>query len=48
MDFWKVIYENVEKKTFISQKTYLYASHREFDSFMTFYFVHIVKGLFCL
>ena len=24
MDFRKVIYENVDKKTFISQQTYLY------------------------
>ena len=24
MDFWKAVYENVEKKTFISQQTYLY------------------------
>ena len=24
MDFWKVIHESVEKKTFISQQSYLY------------------------
>ena len=32
MDFWKVIYENVEKKTFILQQTYLYITgHRHFE-----------------
>ena len=40
MDFWKVIYENVEKNPFISQQTYLYIWVKDI---LKFYFVHIVK-----
>ena len=35
MVFWKVIYENIEKKAFISQQTY--TSHRHFE---VWHFVH--------
>ena len=43
MDFWKVIYENVGKNTFISKPTYLYI--RTID-ILKFYFVCIVKVCF--
>ena len=31
MDFWKVIYENVEKNPFISQQTSIYMGQRHFE-----------------
>ena len=46
MDFRKVIYENVEKKTFISQQTYLYIQSQTFWSFVKFYFADVVKVCF--
>ena len=45
MDFREVIYENIEKKSFISQHKYLYL-WVTFWSFMKFYFLHIVKVCF--
>ena len=39
----EIDYENVEKKKFISQQTYLYIQSKTFWNFMKFYFVHIVK-----
>ena len=47
MDFWKVIYENVEKKnhSFHNIHVNMYGS-QTFWSFMKFYFVHIIKVCF--
>ena len=48
MDFWKVIYENIEKTTttFISQKTYLYMRVTEILNFYEVLFCAYCKGLF--
>ena len=46
MDFRKVIYENVKKKPFISQHTYLYVWVTDILKFYKFYFDHIVKVCF--
>ena len=46
MDFRKVIYENVKKKTFIRQQTYLYVGSQTFWSFMKFFFLFSVKVCF--
>ena len=43
MDFRKVIYENFDKKTFISQETYKYI---RVTDILKFYEVY--EGLFCL
>ena len=42
----KVIYENVEKKTFILQQTYLYIWVADILKFYKFYSVHFVKVCF--
>ena len=47
MDFQKVIYENVEEKTLISQQTYRYThGYMTFWSFMKFFFARIAKICF--
>ena len=48
MDFWKVIYENVEKNTFISQQTYLYIRVTDILKFYAVLFCTYCKGLFSL
>ena len=48
MDSWKVIYGNVEKKTFISQQTYLYIQVTDILKFYEVLFCTYRKGLFCL
>ena len=42
MDFQKVIYENVRKKT-LQNKHICICGSQTFRSFIKFYFVHIVK-----
>ena len=46
--FLKVIYENAEKKTFISQQAYLYLWVTEILKFSEVLFCTYCKGLFCL
>ena len=48
MDFQKVIYEFVEKKTFISQQTYLYRVITDILKFCEVLFTTYSKGVFCL
>ena len=48
MDFWKVIYENVEKNPFISQQTYLYIWVKDILKFYEVLFCTYCKSLFCL
>ena len=48
MDFRKVIYENVEKKTFISQQAYLYIRVTGILKFYEVLFCTYCKGFFCL
>ena len=49
VDFQKVIYEDAEeKKTFISQQTYLYIRVTDILKFYEFIFFAGSKGLFCL
>ena len=49
MDFLEMIYENnVEKKTFISQQTYLYLRVADILNFYEVLFCTYCKGLFCL
>ena len=48
MDFLEMIYENVEKKTFISQQTYLYLRVTDILKFYEVLFCTYCKGLFCL
>ena len=45
LDFWNVIYENVEKKTSISQQAYLYIRVLKFYEVL---FCTYCKGLLCL
>ena len=47
MGFWRVTYENVEKKHFITNIS-IYIWSQTICSFMKFYFVHIVKVCFVL
>ena len=49
MDFLKLIYENVEKKTtFISQQVYLYLRVTDILKFSEVLFWTYCKGLICL
>ena len=50
MDFQRMIYEIVEKKTttFVSQQAHLYMRVTDILRFLKFYFVHIVKVCFVL
>ena len=48
MDFLKVIYENVEKKTLFSQQANLYLWVRDILKFSEVLFCIYCKGLFCL
>ena len=48
MDFQKVIYKNVAKKTFISEQTYMYIRATEILGFYEVLFCTYCKGLFCL
>ena len=48
MDFRKVIYENVKKKTFSSQPTYLYIWVTDILKFYEVLFCAYCKGLLCL
>ena len=48
MDFWKVIYENVGKETFISQQTYLCIRVTAILKFYEVLFCRYCKDLFCL
>ena len=48
MDFQKVIYENVEKRAFISQQTYLYRVITDILKFYEVLFTTSFKGVFCL
>ena len=45
MDFWNMIYENVEKKHSFHNNIYIYIyiyiGSQTFQGFMNFYFVHI-------
>ena len=47
MDFWKVIYENVKKKPFISQHTHQYVLVTDILKFYEVLFCTYCKGLFC-
>ena len=46
MDFWKVIYENVEKNPFISQQTYLYIWVKDILKFYEVLFCTYCKSLY--
>ena len=48
MDFRKVIPENVEKKAFISEQTYLYMRITDILKFKKVLFCAYCKGVFCL
>ena len=48
MGFWKVIYENIEKKKAILQQTYLYMQVTDILKFYEVLFCIYFKGLFCL
>ena len=48
MDFREVIYENIEKKPFISENTYLYVQVTDILKFYKAFFCTYCKGLFCL
>ena len=48
MNFRKVIFENVEKKTFTSQQTYLYIRVTDILKFHEVLFCTYCKGLLCL
>ena len=48
MDLLKVICENVEKKTFVSQQAYLYLPVTDILKFSEVLFCTYCKGLFCL
>ena len=48
MDSQKVIYENIEKKTFILQQTYVYIGVTEILTFYEVLFCTYCKGLLCL
>ena len=48
MDLRKVIYENVEKKTFILQQTYLYIRVTDILKFYEVLFYTYCEGFFCL
>ena len=48
MDFQKVIYKNVAKKTFISKQTYMYIRATEILRFYEVLFCTYCNGLFCL
>ena len=47
MDFLEVIYENVEKKTFISQQAYLCLRVTDILKFYEVLSCTYCKGLFC-